>query len=173
MGAGGKFTVARRHCTILDVFNLVHILFIRSFIHNKDIASTLLVVNESKLSRSAVNPPLPSIDTTITVRYCDVDKVASIEEAATAWMKTHPDVFISLNMSCRCSLQGFDVRGPVLAIKATLKRDAIPRKSKVTTEVLLKIERIVREHGAFLAVKEGVELPPSLSSINAGPVVSS
>ena len=132
------------------------------FIHNKDIASTLLIVNESRLLGSKTTPPLPTIDTTITIRYKDVDIVPLVQEECTKWMKSHPDMLAGA--TCKCSLNGFNMFGPEMSIKATLKREASSRKAQVITEVLLYIENCVRKNGGFLAVEEGVEFPPSLKA---------
>ena len=62
--------------------------------------------------------------------------------------------------TCRCSLEGFDNMGPILSIKATLKRESSSRKAYIITEVLLHVEGTVRRHGGFLAMKEHVQMPP-------------
>lgn len=121
-----------------------------------------MVFNESKLTRATGIPPLPLIDTTITLRYKDIDLVPDIEKSATTWMASHPDMLPG--STCRCALEGFDSRGPVLSIKATLKREASSRRPQVVSTVLLRIERIVREHGAYLAMNSGVELPATLQA---------
>jgi small-conductance mechanosensitive channel len=131
------------------------------FIHNKDVAGTLLVINESRIVQSASTHPLPTLDTTITVRYRDVDKVGAIQRQTTEWMKAHPDMLPGA--TCICNLTGFDHMGAVLSIKATLKRDASGRKSQVFTEILLFAENCVRRNGGYLAMSSDVELPPPLS----------
>ncbi len=131
------------------------------FIHNKDMAGTLLVINESRILQSATTPALPSLDQTITVRYQDVDKVGAIQKQVTEWMKAHPDRLPGA--ACKCTLQGFNSMGAVLSIKATLKRDADSRKSQVFTDILLFAENAVRRNGAYLAMDPEIEMPPPLT----------
>lgn len=136
-------------------------IFLCRFVHNKDVASSLLVLNESRVLRSAMTAPTPTIDTKITIRYKDVDKVAAIQEETTKWMKAHPDMLPGSTI--KCALEGFDLHGAVMSVRATLKREAAPRKSKIITDILLYIERTIRKHGAFLATDMNVELPPPLT----------
>lgn len=120
------------------------------------------MVNESKAARNGVTPALPSLDTTLTIRYQDVDKVAEVQRAATAWLKAHPDVM--RGMPAKVAMQGFDLYGAVMSVKATLNREADSRKSEIFMEILIGIEKIVRENGAFLATQMGVGLPPPLQT---------
>ena len=128
------------------------------FVHNKDVASSLLVVNESRFLKSATTPQLPTLDTTITIRYKDVDIVPVIQEEVTAWMKSHPDMLPGA--SCKCALVGFNKYGAEMSVKCTMKRESDARKAKVIMDVLLFVENTVRRHGGYLAMDEGVELPP-------------
>lgn len=128
------------------------------FIHNKDVAGTLIIINESRQLRTPTNPPLPNLDQTITVRYQDVDKVGAIQATISEWMKEHPDMLV-----CKCSLDGFSNLGAELAIKATLKKDAASRKSQVFTDILLFAENTVRRNGAYLAMDADVQMPPPLT----------
>jgi len=129
------------------------------FIHNKDIATSLLVHNESDTSRKHVTPGLPHLETTITVRYQDVDRVPNIQRAANAYLKSHPD---TIHVT-KCALTSFDLYGCVFLVRITLMREADDRKSDVFMELLTGLERIVRHHGAFLAMKKGVVSPPALN----------
>jgi small-conductance mechanosensitive channel len=131
------------------------------FIHNKDMAGTLLVINESRILHSPSTPQIPTLDTTITVRYQDVDKVGAIQRQVTEWMKAHPDMMPGA--SCKCNLQGFDTMGAVLSIKASLKRDAAGRKAQVFTDILLFAENTVRRNGGYLAMNPEIAMPPPLS----------
>jgi MscS family membrane protein len=131
------------------------------FIHNKDVAGTLMIINESRLLRTPTTPPLPTLDQTITVRYQDVDKVGAIQATVSTWMKEHPDMLAGA--TCKCSLEGFNNLGAVLSITATLKRDAASRKSQVFTDILLFAENTVRRNGAYLAMGSNVEKPPLLT----------
>jgi small-conductance mechanosensitive channel len=132
------------------------------FVRNKDVASSLLVVNESKMLRSETTPALPTLDTTVTVRYKDVDIIPAVQEEVTKWMKAHPDMLPGA--TCKCALKEFSTFGPVLQVKCTLKREADSRKSRVITEILMKVENTVREKGGFLALERGLELPSPMSA---------
>ena len=161
------FETFRGIISLLDCCTLLIIgVSVCRFIHNKDVASSLLVVNESRLLRSVTAASLPVIDQKITIRYKDVDKVAVIQEECTRWMKAHPDMLPGA--TCKCALQGFDLHGAVMSVKATLKREAAPRKARVVTDILLYIEKTVRKHGAYLATKDiDVALPPALTEAEA------
>jgi len=131
------------------------------FIHNKEVAGSFMIINESRLLDTPTTPPLPTLDQTITLRYQDVDKVGAIQVIISKWMKEHPDMLPGA--TCRCSLEDFSDSGAVLAIKATLIRDAASRKSQVLTDILLFAENTVRRNGAYLAMGSDVEKPPSLT----------
>jgi small-conductance mechanosensitive channel len=131
------------------------------FVHNKDIVSSYLIINTSRQKQaSAKSSAQHALDTTITVRYCDVDATLPIMKEITRVLKTNPN--LRQDVSCGCSLKEFSLLGPVLSIKCTLNRDAASRKSLEFAGIMLEAERVVRKHGAFLATQEVVPLPPTL-----------
>ncbi|KAL4435614.1 hypothetical protein ABPG77_002577 [Micractinium sp. CCAP 211/92] len=130
------------------------------YISNKDVVN-LLVVNESKLRRSSVAPKLPLIEGTITLRYCDVDIVPEVERTMTEYLELHPNVDPAI--SPRCVLAEFSPAGPQLSFRALLHKSAAGRQAFIRADMLRQAERIVRQHGGFLAVEQfyGGGLPPS------------
>jgi MscS family membrane protein len=89
------------------------------YVHNKDLASSMLIINESKLARAGALPAPPGVEAALTLRYADVDAVAGIEAAATAWMEGHPDLDPGAHRGC--CLEAFGAHGPVLAVRATIR----------------------------------------------------
>lgn len=107
-------------------------------------------------------------DTKFSVRYCDIDAILPIINDITRWMEQNPLVY--LGNGGGCTLDGFGNKGPVLRIKCALRSGGDTsgeneiEANNVAAQVLLQADRIVRQHGAFLAVDKDVPLPASLAS---------
>lgn len=131
------------------------------YISNKDIVN-MLVSNESKRGKQRdIESPLLDFAKAITIRYQDIEKVAAIQEEATAYLKNRPDVEKKPGISLRCRLEGFNLYGAELSIKYTLLPEYYLDRSSILADVLLHIESIVRKHGALLAMQRGVRYPES------------
>ncbi|PSC76963.1 mechanosensitive ion channel isoform A [Micractinium conductrix] len=118
------------------------------FIPNKDVMN-LVVVNENKMRRASVQPKMPLIEATLTLRYCDVDALPAVEAAIGNYLDTHP--LVDPAISSRCVLTEFTPLGPQLALRALLVKSAAGRQAAVRSELLREAERLVRQHGAYLA----------------------
>ena len=130
------------------------------YVNNKDLATTLMVVNESELSKARLSSSIPVIDELLTIQYKNIDKVGDIVQEINTYLKKHPD--LDDHLSRRCCLVKFSIDGPQLQIKGTLSRAAAKRRGEVYTDIFLTAERIVRKNGAFLSTSLGMELPPPL-----------
>jgi len=131
------------------------------YVNNKDLATSLMVVNESELSKARLSSPIPVLETVLTIQYKYVDLTRDIVQKIEEYMKSHPKLDPSLKRTCY--LQGFCPEGPQLYIKGTLAREYAAQDAQVFTEIMLAVERIVRENGAFLYIKRDQELPPALT----------
>jgi small-conductance mechanosensitive channel len=130
------------------------------YVNNKDLATSLMVVNESELSKARLSSSIPVLETVLTIQYKYIDHVRDIVKHIDEYMKSHPKLDPSLKRTCY--LQGFCGEGPQLYIKGTLAREYAAQDAQVFTEIMLAVERIVRENGAFLYIKRDQELPPAL-----------
>lgn len=130
------------------------------YVNNKDLATSLMVVNESETSRSKVSSSIPVIEEEIIVQYKDIDKVQGIVEDIGEFLKMHPD--LDSHLSRRCCVMGFCTDGVRILIKGTIAMHARSKRGKVYTDIFLTSERIVRKHGAFLSQTLGYELPQPL-----------
>ena len=131
------------------------------YVNNKDLATSLMVVNESELSKARLSSSIPVLETVLTIQYKYVDCTRDVVKHIDEYMKSHPKLDPSLKRTCY--LQGFSAEGPQLYIKGTLARAYAAQDAQVFTEIMLAVERIVRENGAFLYVKRDQELPPALT----------
>lgn len=130
------------------------------YVNNKDLATSLMVVNESEISRSKLSSSIPVIEEEIIVQYRDIDKVQEIVNEIEEYLKMHPD--LDSHLSRRCCVMGFCTDGVRILIKGTMAMHARSRRGAVYTDVFLTSERIVRKHGAFLSQTLGYELPKPL-----------
>ena len=130
------------------------------YVNNKDLATSLMVVNESEISRSKLSSSIPVIEEEILVQYKDVDKVQSIVDEIGEFLKMHPD--LDSHLTRRCCVMGFSTDGVRILIKGTMAVHARSRRGEVYTDIFLTSERIVRKHGAFLSQTFGYEMPNPL-----------
>jgi len=130
------------------------------YVNNKDLATSLMVVNESEISKSKLSSSIPVIEEELIVQYKDVDKVQSIVEEIGEFLKMHPD--LDTHLTRRCCVMGFCTDGVRVLIKGTMAVHARSRRGEVYTDIFLTSERIVRKHGAFLSQTFGYEMPNPL-----------
>ncbi|MEO2193472.1 MAG: mechanosensitive ion channel domain-containing protein, partial [bacterium] len=130
------------------------------YVNNKDLATSLMVVNESLESRTKLSSSIAEITTEVIVRYKDVDKVAGIVRDIEAYLQTHEDLDSILSRGCH--VKSMSASGVHLMLTGTMAADARARGRAVYTDIYLSVERIVRQHGAFLGGHKGYDLPPPL-----------
>ncbi|KAI8101457.1 hypothetical protein M9435_001563 [Picochlorum sp. BPE23] len=130
------------------------------YVNNKDLATSLMVVNESEQSKSKLSSSIPVIEDEIIIQYKDVDKVDAIVKQIDEYLKHHQD--LDKGLSRRCCVVGFCVDGVKVQLKGTLAVHARSKRGQVYTDIYLTAERIVRKNGAFLSQTLGYELPPAL-----------
>ena len=130
------------------------------YVNNKDLATSLMVVNESELSKHRLSSSIAAIYEVVTVRYKDIDKIGGIVKEIDQYLRHHPD--LDTNLSRRCALIRLTLDGCQLEVKGTLSRNALSRRGQVYTELFLTIERIIRKNGAYLSTSLGMELPEPL-----------
>jgi hypothetical protein len=135
------------------------------YVNNKDLAMSLMVVNESLESRTKLSSSIPVIDEELIIQYKDVDKVEKIVAEIEEYLKTHPDM--DTHLTRRCCVLGFNTSGVRVQVKGTLAVHARSRRGKVYTEVFLESDRIIRKHGAFLSQDLGYQLPEPLTENKA------
>lgn len=128
------------------------------YIMNKDVANLAIVNETRRLHEAPVAAPLVALEMQIVLRYQDVDKVPAIADDVTEYLKSHSAVDSRVG-GARCSLVGFSDRGPELLLKASLTRIASAHASAIRQEMLLAAERIVRSHGALLAITDSLGNP--------------
>ena len=130
------------------------------YVNNKDLATSLMVVNESLESRTKLSSSIAEITTEMIVQYKDVDKVAIIVRDIEDYLQTHEDLDSILSRGCH--VKCFSDAGVHLLLTGTMAAHARARRRAVYTDVYLSVERIVRQHGAFLSAGYGYDLPPPL-----------
>lgn len=133
-----------------------------TYVNNKDLAMSLMVVNESLESRTKVSSSIAVIETELIVQYKDVDKVGDIVADIEDYLQMHPD--LDSHLTRGCYVKAMSPSGVHLLLKGTMAGHARSKRRAVYTDVFLSAERIVRKHGAFLSADVGYKLPPPLET---------
>jgi len=131
-----------------------------TYVNNKDLAMSLMVVNESLESRTKLSGSIPVLNSTIIVAYADIDKVRDIVDDIDDYLQSHPDM--DSHLSRGCMVEGFSTDGVHLLLKGTMAPHARSKRRAVYTDIFLSAERIVRGRGAYLSADLGYKLPPRL-----------
>lgn len=131
-----------------------------TYVNNKDLAMSLMVVNESLESRTKLSGSIPVLNSTIIVAYADIDKVAGIVDDIENYLQLHPD--LDSHLSRGCQVEGITPDGVHLLLKGTMAPHARSKRRAVYTDIFLSAERIVRQRGAYLSADLGYKLPPRL-----------
>ena len=138
-----------------------------TYVNNKDLAMSLMVVNESLESRTKLSGSIPVLNSTIIVAYADIDKVKDIVDDIDDYLQSHPDM--DSHLSRGCMVEGFSPDGVHLLLKGTMAPHARSKRRAVYTDIFLSAERIIRGRGAYLSADLGYKLPPRLDGSPARP----